>query len=538
VAGKSYDVAIVGSGFGGSLLAMVARQIGLSVLLLEKGKHPRFAIGESTSPLANLIIEDLAVRYDLPRLLPLTTYGSWQRAYADVSCGLKRGFTYFHHQEGRPFHKRPDRADQLMVGASPADEVADTHWYRADVDQFLMREAVALGADYYDEAQVSLIERPDEKGALLRIERHGEPMDVHARLVIDATGPRGFLSRAFQVPEQPFLDYPSTQTLFSHFTGVRRCDEMPAFAPPQDSGSPPYPVDDAALHHLFDGGWVWVLRFNNGITSAGVACTDDFAQRIGLTEGEHAWQRFLKMFPSLEEQFAGAEAVQPFVRSSRLTYRAAQCAGPGWAMLPSAAGFVDPLFSTGIPMTLLGIERLGRILEEDGGSGRLAARLGEYGQTTLAEIDWTAQFISACYAGMTRMPLFTAYSMFYFAAASFSEMARRIDRQHMVDQFLAPRVGRFTEGMARCGRLLREQADSLDTEEFYAAVCRYVEPANIAGLCDSPKRNWYGVDIGDVVRNAGKLGYEQAELQGIVAVVPWAQVEPPRSGTSPVSSRA
>jgi tetracycline 7-halogenase / FADH2 O2-dependent halogenase len=519
-----YDLAIIGSGFGGSLLAMVARRIGLSVLLLEKGKHPRFAIGESTSPLANLILEDLAVRYDLPQLLPLTTYGTWQRAHPEVSCGLKRGFTYFHHEAGKHFTNSPDRADQLMVAASPADSVADTHWLRADVDQFLVREAVAQGADYLDEAQTSLLEGPNESGALLRIDRHGEVIQARARFIVDATGPRGFLSRALRLEESPFQSYPPTQTLFSHFTGVRRCEDMPGFAP-SGAESPPYPMDDAALHHVFDGGWVWVLRFNNGITSAGVACTDTFGERIGLSEGEPAWQRFLNTFPSLREQFTEAEAVQPFVYAPRLTYRAASCAGPGWAMLPSAAGFVDPLFSTGIPMTLLGIERLGRILEEGWGAGNMAGRLQEYEQVTLSEVDWTAQFISACYAGMRQFPLFAAYSMFYFAAASFSEMARRLDRRHLTPRFLAPNVGDFAEGMEKCGRLLREQADSLNVEEFTKAVCRYVEPANIAGLCEPRKRNWYGVDLDDVVQGASKLGYGDAEMRRIVQTAPWAQVE-------------
>src|SRR5258708_7635048 len=90
---RDFDLAIIGSGFGGALLAMVARRLGLSVLLVERGRHPRFAIGESASPLTNLILEQLAVRYDLPRLLPLTTYGNWQRVYPEIGCGLKRGFT-------------------------------------------------------------------------------------------------------------------------------------------------------------------------------------------------------------------------------------------------------------------------------------------------------------------------------------------------------------------------------------------------------------------------------------------------------------
>src|SRR6266550_9638280 len=122
----AYDLAIVGSGFGGALMAMVARRLGLSVLLLERGTHPRFAIGESSSPLANLLLEQLARRYDLPRLLPLTEYGKWKRAYPDLPVGLKRGFTFYHHEAGRPFAPDPDRERQLLVAASPYDEVGDT----------------------------------------------------------------------------------------------------------------------------------------------------------------------------------------------------------------------------------------------------------------------------------------------------------------------------------------------------------------------------------------------------------------------------
>ena len=132
----AYDLAIVGSGFGGALTAMVARRLGLSVLLLERGTHPRFAIGESTSPLTNLLLEQLARRYDLPRLVSLTEYGSWQRAYPEIGCGLKRGFSFYAHSAGRPFAAREDRSNELLVAASPCDEVADTHWLRADFDHF------------------------------------------------------------------------------------------------------------------------------------------------------------------------------------------------------------------------------------------------------------------------------------------------------------------------------------------------------------------------------------------------------------------
>ena len=62
------DVAVVGSGFAGSLVALALRKRNQRVVLVERGRHPRFVIGESSTPLANLLIEELADRYDLPRL--------------------------------------------------------------------------------------------------------------------------------------------------------------------------------------------------------------------------------------------------------------------------------------------------------------------------------------------------------------------------------------------------------------------------------------------------------------------------------------
>ena len=512
-----YDLTIIGSGYGGSILAMVARRIGLSVLLLEKGRHPRFAIGESTSPLANLLLEQLSTRYDLPRLLPLTAYGPWQRAYPHVGCGLKRGFSYFHHEKGQTFRAAPDRSDQLMVAASPHDEAADTHWLRADVDKFLVGEAVGAGAEYRDEVTLAVPDWHTDGTAAVAGERHGEAFAVRTRLVIDATGPRGFLSKALGLPEAGFTEYPATQSLYSHFSNVRRCDTMPEYSDPD---MPPYPADDAAVHHVFDGGWMWVLRFDTGVTSAGIAVTDALAGELRLEEGEPAWHRFLARFPSVGAQFAEAVPTRPFSYASRIAYRASAAVGPGWAMLPSAAAFVDPLFSTGIPLALLGIERLGRILEETWGTEEVGARLEKYGALTLQEADATADFIGACYAAMPRFPVFAALSQFYFAAASYSEMARRLERPHLVNRFLASGHAEFGPALRRAARQVRRGAAGPD---FSAQVAGEIACLNVAGLADPHKHNWYAVDLGDVVSGAEKLGMTPEAMRAVLRTAPWAQ---------------
>ena len=517
----NYDIAIIGSGFGGTLLAMIARRIGLRVILLEKGRHPRFAIGESTSPLMNLLIEQLAHRYNLPRLLPLTTYGAWQAAYPDIVCGLKRGFTYYHHQAGRPFCPDSNRENQLLVAASPNNAVADTHWLRSDVDCFLLREALALDVEYLDETRLCGAEWT-AGGAILTGERHGQAVRVVAQFVVDAGGPNGFLARSLNLPGSHFPDYPPTQALYSHFTNVHRCDQMPVFQTPE---TPPYAPDDAALHHVFEGGWMWVLRFNNGVTSAGVALEDWLARELNLAEGEAAWPRLLHRFPTVAAQFADAQAIRPFVYAPRLSYRMGLAAGDGWALLPSAAAFVDPLFSTGMPLTLLGIERLGRILEEAWGAPQWEARLQEYNAVTLREADWTAQFIASCYAGMADFPLFSAFSMFYFAAASHAEMARRVDMPARPQRFLAADYPPFATGMKHAAQQLREHAHTkrkLNAADFERQVRDAIACLNVAGLCEPNKRNWYGVDMRDVITNAAKLGLTPAQMRNIVNTATWA----------------
>ncbi len=74
-----------------------------------------------------------------------------------------------------------------------------------------------------------------------------------------------------------------------------------------------------------------------------------------------------------------------FTRIPRLSFRSATTAGKRWALLPSAAGFVDPLLSTGFPLTLLGVDRVARIIEGHWDSPDFAARLQTYAAQTDAD---------------------------------------------------------------------------------------------------------------------------------------------------------
>lgn len=486
---------------------MVARRLGLRVTLLERGSHPRFAIGESASPLAGVVIEQIAQRYDLPRLAPLATYGAWQREYPEVACGLKRGFTYYKHEDRKRFARRGDRANELLVAASPSDELSDTHWLRADVDQFLMREAVTLGAEYLDELRLQAIEWR-RGGALITGIRRGISTRIAARFVVDATGPRGFLSRLLSLDAGGFDGYPGTQALFSHFTDVARCTDLPEFVSDE---RPPYPVDAAALHHVVNDGWMWVLRFDNGVTSAGVVVTDALAAELRLADGEPAWRRFLARYPSIAAQFADAQPIREFTWMPRVAWRSTSASGEHWAMLPSAAAFVDPLFSTGIPLTLLGIERLARTLEmRVAGAARDSI---DYSVTTLAEADHVARFVAGCYAAFPRFEEFTSWSMFYFAAASFSEMSRRLHGDQWSRGFLCASDADLVTAMRDLSPTRGPSSD------LAGGVAAAIDRINVAGLSDPAKRHWYDVDVEDAVRAADKLRADPDAIRALFNAV-------------------
>jgi tetracycline 7-halogenase / FADH2 O2-dependent halogenase len=501
------DVAIVGSGFAGSLAALALLKRGRRVVLVERGRHPRFAIGESSTPLANLLLEELSDRYDLPRIRAFSKWGPWQRARPDVACGLKRGFTFFFHQPGACFADDADHQKQLLVAASPHDEIADTHWYRPQFDQALAEEAQTDGAVYLDTTRLERL-RLEGDSTVLEGERDGRSLRITARFVIDASGPRGFLHRALGLDEAPRLWLPATQGLYTHFEQVERWDELRPTSEP-----PPYPIDDAAVHHVFPGGWIWMLRFNNGLTSAGAALTDPVAAALGAADGAPAWGRLLATVPSVADQFRAARAVLPFVHAPRLAFRSARVSGPSWALLPSAAGVIDPLLSTGFPLTLLGIMRLVDLLERSAAGRERDAALRAYEHVTLTELDATERLVAALYATMADPPLFKRLSLLYFAAASFSEAARRLGRPELAPGFLLCAHPTFGPELAACASAAASAPQGSARRALEARIDRAIEPFDTAGLLDRGRRDWFPVVAADLLASAGKLDSTPGEIR-------------------------
>ena len=479
-------VAVVGSGFAGSLLARVLAVQGHDVVLLERGTHPRFAIGESSTPLANLTLERLARRYGLDDCYDLAAHGRWVARFPDLGRGLKRGFTFYRHHAGRPFPANGTRAERLLVAASPNDHVADNHWVRADVDHHFVRAAIAAGVEYRDQTLVTA-----DMLKSLRVE-----------FVVDASGPGGFMARQLAIPSGLHRTHTSSDLLFSHFDGVRLLSDV---VPGLPAG--PYPDDWAAVHHLIDEGWLYSLRFDHGVTSAGFLLRD----RVPGTP-EQMWQHLLRRYPTIGALFGDAKPLMPLTFKPRIQHRLTRAAGERWAMLPHAYAFVDPLFSTGIAWSLRAIERLALCFENGGPSERDLAR---YDAMLSAEADQIDRLVAGAYHAMARFDLFAAQAMIYFTAVSYAEVRQRVIRMDETaawSGFLGVGDPRLA-GLPRAAlRRLRQVRTPGDRKLFVKWVSKAIAPRNVCGLANPTAHNLYPVDLDLLVQRHAVLGLSRESL--------------------------
>jgi tetracycline 7-halogenase / FADH2 O2-dependent halogenase len=537
---KSCEVAIVGSGFAGSLLARILAVQGYDVVLLERGTHPRFAIGESSTPLANLSLERIGIRYGLPDCYRLATHGRWLAHFPELRRGLKRGFTYYRHHPDQPFANRGLDSERLLVAASPHDSLSDTHWVRADIDHHFVREAIAAGVDYRDRVNLTTADVvPDS--VRLSGTQNGTPFELRANFLIDASGPGGFLARQLSIPSG--LDRTETRSalVFSHFDGVRLMkDAVP------DMPEGPYPDDWAAVHHVIDEGWMYSLRFDNGVTSAGFLLTPRGIASLKSSDTSDAaalWRTMLQRYPTLETAFAEATPLMPISFLPAIQHRLTRAAGERWALMPHAYAFVDPLFSTGIAWGLRAVERLALAFESAARDRRVPdlEALARYEKALGAEADQIDLVVAGAYEAMAHFDLFAAQAMLYFAAVSFAEAGQRLVPQESVawngflgvgDPVLGPLPGEALQRLRQITQLRGEAGTPDERRGFVGWLTRAIAPRNIAGLADPSRRNLYPVDFDALIEQHALLGMTRDELLEALPALRGMGAEPPLNGES------
>jgi flavin-dependent dehydrogenase len=86
---KRYDTIVFGSGLAGSSLAAIIAKQGFSVLLLDKDRHPRFAIGEAMLPQSAMWMWIVSQRFGMNPANPICWYHLWFRCLQKVTSSVR-----------------------------------------------------------------------------------------------------------------------------------------------------------------------------------------------------------------------------------------------------------------------------------------------------------------------------------------------------------------------------------------------------------------------------------------------------------------
>jgi FADH2 O2-dependent halogenase len=488
-----YDILIAGAGFAGAITALALQKKGLKVGLLEKGKHPRFAIGESSTPVADMILRKLSEQYDLPWLYDFSRYGSWQKTHPEIICGLKRGFSFFKHQPGKEFFTDDDHSNEFLVAASASDELSDTNWLRSDVDNFLVTKVKESGIDYFELTEIIEAKRNEEWE--FEILRSNEPNKIYCSFFIDATGSSDLSKKlvANDSSNDAFLTH--SFALFSHFTNVPRWTKILEERKIPVAGFP-FDPDWSALHHVLDEGWMWMLRFKDERTSIGFVLDDKEAYKNLSTE--HIWNNLLEKYPSVKFIIENAKLhSQPggIIKTGRLQRKMKKGFGEGWVALPHSVGFVDPLFSPGIAHSLSGVEMLLGIIDRCWNDPKVFyENLERYEKKVFEELKLIDCLIAGCYQAMPYFQLFNAWSMLYFTCTIAHEQ-RRIKNEpagsflNADDPVIAKIVAQSYDDLVKI--ISSGAPKNEDIKNFTEKVKKQIQPFNTAGLLDPSAKNMY-----------------------------------------------
>jgi tetracycline 7-halogenase / FADH2 O2-dependent halogenase len=350
---NEYDIVIIGSGLAGSATAMVLSRVGFKVLVIEKKAHPRFVIGESTVITTTLLFNLLAQKYDVPELGQLAHYLTLR----ENGCAAwpKQHLWWGLHRENQPL----DPAQESLFETHFLPSGPDVHMLRADADAFLVSRLDRYGVDYEDWTDLLNFET-DATGVNLQLSGPRGERVVRARYIVDASGHASFFASRFGLRDKVPNLGTNTRSIFGHFEGVPNLDDVlsgnnPSFRFRRQGGT---------MHHCFPGGWIWVIPFDNGVTSVGLQLDCRMYPLDERISPEAELKSVVMRYPSIEAHLGEMKPVRDLLRTGRIQFSSKTILGDRFILTPHAAGFVEPLYSTGLVLTLTFIARFAEAARE------------------------------------------------------------------------------------------------------------------------------------------------------------------------------
>lgn len=411
---ENYDVAVIGSGMGGSSCALILSKLGYKVILIERGGHPRFAIGESATPVMSQKLKFLGDTFGIPEFVNISTYDRIRAAEVPITCGAKELFHYFVHKEGQTSISQGGIVPEVIVQTPEVD----AQYFRADSDEYLVEVAKKYGVTYRDKTNVV---RLDFTTDCVEIDCSQDEnlFALQVDFVIDATGFNSIIGQKYKMKIQgDDLKTPlRSRSIFAHFKGVGDFEKILG----EDESfvdRSPAPRAGATQHHCFVGGWVWIIPFDNGVTSVGLNLDMDVFPENSLAAAEE-FNDIISRFPIISRLLRDAKPVMPFIKTGRLQYLNNEVVGDRWAMLPASAYGLDAWFSTGLASSFMAIHRLVDLLHHKVFSEKsfLRKNLLEYEVAIKQEYYHVSKMIDGIYKSFKHFDVFRHYCFLCFMGA-------------------------------------------------------------------------------------------------------------------------
>jgi flavin-dependent dehydrogenase len=358
------DVLVLGSSIAGLMAAAWLKHqqpdLAITVIGPRVGDEKRPIVGESLVEPAILFFIELGME-----------------DYLASRHELKNGLTFYHKLAPN------DPSDRRYSVHAPMEKLyhRSRQLHRPAFDIELGRVAARLGVEFIEgrvtEAEVG------RAGALHRV--RGEGFEIEAPFIIDATGRKRVVGTQVTNYERPELGQRSA-------FWFRLADYEPVLSKLELSCRRPLDYDEwLATHHFMgQGNWIWCIPLRDddgapllsmGITwrpdvfESDIRSLDDF---LAYLDGEH---------PALAEMVRGGRIVD-IQRYRNYLYKAEQVySDDGWFLIGDAARSVDPLYSTGLSMTVVQVQQISEIIERRRGPGIAASDIDNLQRLWMAIAD-------------------------------------------------------------------------------------------------------------------------------------------------------
>ncbi len=356
-----YECIVLGGGPAGCTAAALTAQAGISTLLVEREKLPRFHVGESLMPESYWTFKRLGV-------LDKMKSSSFTKKYSVQ-------FVNNNGKESAPFFF--DQHDQR--------ECAQT-WQveRAEFDKMLFDHAAELGATCVDQTRaLDVLFDENDVACGVRLQMSdGTQREVASKVVMDGTGQQSMVANKLGLVEAiPEL---RKAAIWTYFKGAKR-------EPGKHGGA------TLVLHTESKDCWFWYIPLSDDVTSVGLVGDNEFILKSRMSPGD-AYCEELSNCPAVADRIRGAEMMGDFHVAKEFSYTSRQHAGDGWVLIGDAFGFIDPIYSSGVYFALKTGEMAADAVIEGIRTGKLdETQLGSWTDEFKAGAQWVRKLVDAFY---------------------------------------------------------------------------------------------------------------------------------------------